>query len=69
MTNHPNRKPVYRVQNINGRFDHVVGKAAAIAKAIEMAGATEGTSVTDLARHWGVRIGRVSAAIARSVGL
>ncbi len=69
MANHQNRTPAYRIQNINGRFDHVRGKQAAIARAIEMAGAEPKTNEADLRNHWGVRIERVSAEIARSVGL
>jgi hypothetical protein len=69
MINHQNRTPAYRVQLINGRFDHVRGKQAAIARAIEMAGADPKTSEADLRKHWGVSIDRVTAEIARSVGL
>lgn len=69
MINHPNRAPVYRVQNINGQFDHVAGKRAALERARQMAGAPEGTGQDDLAKHWGVRVERVSGSTARSVGL
>lgn len=60
---------VYRVHIINGRFDHVVGKAAAIKRAAELTDAPEGTPLNELTRHWGVTLERVSASYARSVGL
>ena len=69
MTNHQNRTPAYRIQLINGRFDHVRGKQAALVRAVEMAGAEIGTDVKTLEKNWGVRIERVSAEVARSVGL
>lgn len=69
MTNHKNRTPVYRVATLSGRFDHVATKAAAIAKARELADAPLGVSLKALANEWGVTIERVSAETARSVGL
>lgn len=69
MVNHPNRSPVYRVALVNGRFDHVVGKAAALRCALELLGEDGPISEADLIREWGVKIERVSAAHARSVGL
>lgn len=69
MTNHPNRTPAYKVKSINGQFGYVRGKKAALARAIEMAGAPAKTSESDLRKHWGTKIERVSAEIARSVGL
>ena len=69
MTNHQNRTPAYRIQLTNGRFDHVKGKHAALIRAIEMAGAEAETTEADLRKHWGVRIDRASAEIARSVDL
>lgn len=69
MTNHKNRRAVYRVQNINGQFDHVATKTAAIARAREMVSAEPDTDLQTLETHWGVKIERVSAAVARSVGL
>lgn len=62
-------KPVYRVQDINGRFDYVATKVAAVARAIELAGADLGTPEAHLVKHWGITITRVSAEVARSVGL
>jgi hypothetical protein len=47
----------------------VRGKHAALARAIEISGAEPGTSEDSLRRDYGVRIERVSAEIARSVGL
>jgi hypothetical protein len=69
MTNHPNRRPVYRIQLVNGRFDHVATKHAAIMRAIEMVGAEPGTTAKALEKEWGVTFTRVSAPVARSVGL
>jgi hypothetical protein len=69
MTNHPNRRAVYRVSCVNGRFDHIATKRAALARASEIAGAPKGTSEQELISEWGVIITRVSPAIARSVGL
>lgn len=60
---------VYRVQNINGKFDHITGKDAALDRARQMAAAPATTSEAELAKHWGVRITPVSASDARSVGL
>lgn len=68
MTNHKNRTPVYRVSTINGRFDHVATKRAAIERARELAGAPADASLDDLTKHWGATIERVSAETARSVG-
>lgn len=69
MVNHPNRRAVYRVSCCDGSFDHVATKRAAVIRAVEIAGAPEGTGEQELIRDWGVSIKRVSAAIARSVGL
>lgn len=63
-------KTVYRISLDNGRYDHVVGKRAAYARAAEMVG--YGTTAEQIASdpaEWGVRIARVSPAMARSVGL
>jgi hypothetical protein len=77
MTNHPNRKAVYRVQLLSGQFDHVAGKDAAIDRAKEMIKLQPvldfpedaRTWLRVLERDWGVTITRVSASTARSVGL
>lgn len=60
---------VYRVSNINGRFDHVAGKAAAVRRAAEISDAPTDTPEADLVREWGATIRRVTAAQARSVGM
>jgi hypothetical protein len=60
---------VYRIQLINGRFDHVSGKMAAVKRAIEMTGAPELSCADDLKREWGVTITPVTQATARSVGM
>ena len=59
----------YRIQSINGRFDHVVGQDAAIARAAEMVGAEPGTDAKTLQRDWGVTIEPVGEEVAASVGL
>lgn len=59
----------YRVTCVNGRFDHIATKPAAVRRAVEIAGAPEGTGEQELLRDWGVTIERVSAGVARSVGL
>jgi hypothetical protein len=69
MANHPNYGRVYRIQILDGRFDHVATKKAAIMRAIEMVGADPGATAKALEHNWGVSITRVSAAMARSVGL
>jgi hypothetical protein len=69
MTNHPNRSTVYRVQIVNGRFDHVATRRAAVIRAAEMVGAPEGTTASELELDWGVTITRIRAAVARSIGL
>lgn len=69
MTNHPNRRAVYRVDDHAGHFAHVAGKRAAVVRGIAMVGAPSGTTAQELDREWGVTISRVSASIARSVGL
>jgi len=68
MPNHPNRKPTYKIRDISGRFDHVRGIEAALKRANEIAGVS-GYTREALDRDFGVRIERVSAEIARSVGL
>lgn len=69
MTNHPNRKPAYRVQHTNGRFSHVRGKAEAMSLACIQAGAPLDTDAKTLAAEWGVRVERISADTARAVGI
>jgi hypothetical protein len=69
MANQPTVRRVYRIQILDGRFDHVATKRAAIMRAIEMVGAEPGTTAKALERDWGVTLTRVSAAMARSVGL
>jgi hypothetical protein len=69
MTNHPNRASVYRVQHQDGRFSHVRGKDAALKAAQQEAGAPADTTEDVLSSEWGVTITKVSAAVARSVGL
>ena len=69
MTNRPNRPTVYRIQIINGRFDHVATKQAAVARAIEMVGAEQGATAKTLEKDWGVTFTKVTDSIARSVGL
>ena len=68
MTSHPHRQAIYRVQLINGKFDHVATKRAAVARAVALANAPQDTSSQELERHWGVTFTRVSASVARSVG-
>lgn len=65
------RRQVYRVQLLNGRFDHVVGKRIAIMRAITMLGSSTPVDLTarELERDWGVRFTKVSPSVARSVGL
>lgn len=70
MTNHPNRAGVYELFRTDG---HTViikarGRKAALAYAIEYAGADNDVSEDDLRRHWGVRIFRLTAAEARARG-
>jgi hypothetical protein len=60
---------VYRIQLTNGRFDHVRSKAAALARAVELANAEPGTPLDVLEREWGVRLTRISPTMARSVGM
>ncbi len=77
MVNHPNRKSVYRIQTLHGKFDHVAGLDAAINRAKEMINLqpifdVPGSTTVWLHRleyDWGVTITRVSPEIARSVGL
>jgi hypothetical protein len=77
MTNHPNRQAVYRVQTLNGKFGHARGKDAAIDLAKELIKlqpvldfpGSNKTWQRVLERDWGVTITRVSASVARSVGL
>ena len=69
MTNHPNRTAAYKVSVVNGRFDHVLTKRAAVARAIEIVGAPANTSAETLSREWGVTITRITPAAARAVGL
>lgn len=68
------KQPAYLVTDINGRFSHVRGKAAAITMAHAYAGAgRDGVplkiSERDLNSHYGISIQRVSAETARAVGL
>jgi hypothetical protein len=52
-------KPVYRIRLTSGRFDHVVSRAAALARARELVGEPN-ASEDQLARHYGVTIERVN---------
>lgn len=61
-------KTVYKLSNINGRFDHVYGKAAAVARANEIEGET-GLTENDLTREWGWKFKRLTPAQARAVGM
>jgi hypothetical protein len=63
------RPTVYRVQCLNGRFEHVFGKKDAVARAKGMVGAPSKTSAKFLQKDWGVTFKRVSPKIAREVGL
>jgi hypothetical protein len=59
----------YRIQLVNGRFDYVTGKMAAVKRAIEMTGAPATSCAEDLRKDWGILIRRVSESEAREVGL
>ena len=61
-------KTVYLAKNINGRFDHVRGKAAAIAYARQVEG-DETLTEAELVADYGWTFRRVSPAYARSVGM
>jgi hypothetical protein len=52
-------KPVYRIRLTSGRFDHVVGKLAALDRARELVGEPN-ASQDQLARHYGVTIERIT---------
>jgi hypothetical protein len=58
----------YRIQNINGQFDHVTGKEQALARARQMVGAEDIATEADL-HDFSVTIKPVSKAVAASVGL
>ena len=60
--------PVYRISNINGRFDHLAGKREAIARINEIEG-TRGLTEAELVRYYGWTIKRVSKSEAHAVGL
>lgn len=59
---------VYKASNINGKFNHLVGKAEAIAyaRAVEK---DESLSEQDLVKDYGWRFEKVSATEARAVGI
>jgi len=59
---------IYKISNINGRFDHVAGKTAAIARANEIERGT-GLTEADLTEGWGWTFKRLTPAQARSVGM
>lgn len=58
----------FKITSIDGKFDHVEGKKAAVARAREMVAAPEDSTEADLEREYGVSISPVSKSIARSVG-
>lgn len=64
-------KTVYRLENMNGRFDHAYGKKAAVARANEIDSKIDGeknrTAKELESLGWTFR--KVSAAHARSVGM
>ena len=60
-------KTVYKLSNINGRFDHAYGMAAAVARANEIDG-SEGLSKSAL-EGMGWTIKRCTPAQARAVGM
>lgn len=61
-------KPVFKLKNINGKFDHVRGKAEAIALACEIEG-LGGLSERQLIQHYGWTFTRLSKEEAKAVGL
>lgn len=58
----------YKIHNINGKFDHVDGKSAALTRIREIEGDANMTE-TEMTRDHGWTITRVSASAARAVGL
>ena len=69
MTNHPNRRAVYKVQHLNGKFCHVYTKREALRVAREQAGADNEVSQDDLDTQWGVKLIRLTPAQAAAVGM
>jgi len=61
-------KTVYKISNINGRFDHAYGKAAAVARANEIESET-GLDEKTLTRDYGWTFKRLTPAQARAVGM
>lgn len=59
---------VYKAHNINGKFNHLVGKTAAInyAREVEKDG---DLSEKDLTTQYGWTFTKVSASVAKAVGL
>jgi len=67
---------VYRISCGDGKFDHIIGKRAAIERAAEMLKLVKAErpnfralSDQDRRFHWGVTIAEVTASEARAVGL
>lgn len=61
-------KTIYRLSNINGRFEHAASKAAAVARANEIEGETALTEA-DLTRDRGWTFRRLTPAQARATGM
>lgn len=59
---------VYRISNVNGKFDHIQGKRAAIARIREIEG-VEALTEADAIRDFGWTIARCTPAEARAAGL
>ncbi len=57
----------FKISNINGRFDYIQGREAAVARMIEIEGDVSLTE-SDLLRDYGWTITEVDADTARSVG-
>lgn len=60
-------KTVYKLSNINGRFEHAYGKRAAIARAAKIEG--EGNPTEQVMREYGWTFERLTPAQARAVGM
>jgi hypothetical protein len=58
----------YRISNINGKFGHVIGKAAAVARIREIEG-DDTLSAAEIVREFGWTIKRCTAAEARAAGI
>lgn len=61
-------KTVYKLSNINGRFDHAYGLKAAVARANEIERET-GLSKDTLTKEYGWTFKRLTAAQAAAVGM